>query len=65
MDEHNFLIEVYRESGHQARNHATIRNTFLSFYVVAVAAFAGLLAQREGQVDRLGTVEIALYLPPR
>ena len=51
MDEHRFLIQVYRESGDQVRNISTLRNTFLSFYVVALAAFIGLLAQRSDSVQ--------------
>ena len=53
MDENAFLIEVYKESGSQVRNNATIRNTFLSFYVIALAAFVGLLAQKESEADKL------------
>jgi len=47
MDEQrfNFLLELYRESGAQIRNIVIVRNTFLGFYVVALAAFLGLLAQ--------------------
>ena len=53
MDEEKLLIEVYRESGEEARNNDTTRNTFLSFYVIALAAFVGLLAQRVILVDKL------------
>ena len=40
-----FLFEIYRESGLQVANNNLARNTFLSFYMVALAAFIGLLAQ--------------------
>ena len=53
MSEETFLTEVYRESGDQVRSVATMRNTFLSFYVIALAAFVALLAQRDDQVDKL------------
>lgn len=42
---HAMLFEIYRESGEQVRNLNTMRNTFLSFYVVSLAAFIALLAQ--------------------
>ncbi len=51
MNDNRFLMEVYRESGEYARNVTIIRNTFLSLYVVALAAFIGLLAQGERPVD--------------
>ena len=52
MEEDRFLIQVYRESGDQVRNISTLRNTFLSFYVIALAAFLGLLAQRSIPVGK-------------
>jgi len=53
MDEQrfSFLLEVYRESGSQVRNIVIVRNTFLGFYVVALAAFLGLLGQ--GKVEEV------------
>lgn len=42
---HPMLFEVYRESGEQVRNLNTMRNIFLSFYAVALAAFFAILAQ--------------------
>ena len=53
MAEETFLAEVYRESGDQVRSISTMRNTFLSFYVIAMAAFIALLAQRDDQADKL------------
>jgi len=50
--EEKFLLEAYVEAGTQVRNTNTIRNTYLGFFMVAIAAFLGLLSRQEQAVDK-------------
>ena len=44
-EDREVLLAVYREAGEQIRTNNILRNTFLSFFIVALAEFIGLLAR--------------------
>lgn len=54
VNEQEFLQHLYRESGDQVRNMNALKNTYLSMFVVGIAAFIAVLSPSSGssQLDK-------------
>ena len=52
-DQRQFIKDVYGETGQQLRNNNLVRGTVLTFYLVMVGGFVGVIARADDSLSRM------------